>query len=324
MRRALSSTLVIFSWLLAACTAGPLPADSSRPLKVVATYSILGDLVQTVGQDKIELRTLVGPGQDTHTFEPSPSDGVALVEADLIFENGLEYETWLDDLYAASGSKAERVVVTAGLTARAMEEEHEGEHEEEHGEERGEEDAHGHEHGAHDPHVWHSAANAIQMVKNIRDALAQADPENAEAYEASAGAYIAQLQDLDTWVFAQVRTLPQDRRKLVTTHDTFGYFAARYGFEVIGTVLPTTTEGAAPSAQELAALVETVKAAGVPAIFAENVSSNALLNQVANEAGVKFIVSLYTDALGPPGSDGDTYLKMMRSNVTKIVTALSP
>ena len=160
------------------------------------------------------------------------------------------------------------------------------------------------------------------MVKAIRDALAKADAPNAAYYQANAEAYTAQLQELDNWVFTQVKTLPESRRKLVTTHDTFGYFADRYSFEVVGAVLPASTEGASPSAQEVAALVESVKAAGVPAVFAENVSSNTLLRQVADEAGVSVVASLYTDALGPPGSDGDTYLKMMRYNVATIVTEL--
>jgi ABC-type Zn uptake system ZnuABC Zn-binding protein ZnuA len=162
------------------------------------------------------------------------------------------------------------------------------------------------------------------MVKNIRDALAKADPANAATYQANADAYLTQLQELDAWVFAQVKAVPEARRKLVTTHDTFGYFAARYGFEVVGTILPTSTEGASPSAKELAALIEAVKAQGVPAVFAENVSSNALLNQVAAEAGVKVVASLYTDALGPSGSEGETYEKMVRYNVTTIVNALLP
>lgn len=283
--------------LLAACASPATPA--ANKLKVVATYSILGDLLQNVGGDRIELHTLVGPGLDTHTFEPSPADSIALAEASLIFENGLEFEPWLADLYVASGSDAGRVAVSDGL-----------------------EPLRSGESGEADPHLWHSAANAIHMVKAIRDALAKADAPNAAIYHANAEAYIVQLQELDNWVFAQVKTLPESRRKLVTTHDTFGYFADRYGFEVVGAVLPASTEGASPSAQKVAALVESVKAAGVPAVFAENVSSNTLLRQVADEAGVSVVASLYTDALGSAGSDGDTYLKMMRYNVTTIVAEL--
>jgi ABC-type Zn uptake system ZnuABC Zn-binding protein ZnuA len=270
-------------------------------LKVVATFSVLGDLVQNVGGDKIELHTLVAPGVDTHTFEPSPADNRTLAEASLVFENGLGFETWLDHLYTSSGSKAERVAVSDGIEPLKVE---------------------GNDRSEFDPHVWHSAANAIQMTRNIRDALVKADPANASSYQATAEAYLAQLQELDSWIFNEVKSLPEARRKLVTTHDTFGYFADRYGFEIIGTVLPTSTEGASPSAQEVAAMVETVRAAGVPAVFAENVSSNTLLRQIADEAGITVVASLYTDALGPTGSDGDTYLKMMRYNVTAIVSEL--
>jgi ABC-type Zn uptake system ZnuABC Zn-binding protein ZnuA len=292
--------------LLAACASPATP--TANKLKVVATFSILGDLAQNVGGDRIEIHTLVGPGLDTHTFEPGPADSTALADAALIFENGLEFEPWLDDLYSASGSSAERVMVSNGLEPLES-----GEH----GEEPGESD-----HGEFDPHLWHSADNAVHMVKVIRDALARADAPNAAYYQANAEAYTAQLQGLDDWIFAQVKALPESRRRLVTTHDTFAYFADRYGFEIIGAVLPVSTEGVTPSAQELAALVDSVKAAGVPAVFAENVSSNTLLRQVADEAGVGVVASLYTDALGPPGSDGDTYLKMMRYNVATIVAEL--
>jgi ABC-type Zn uptake system ZnuABC Zn-binding protein ZnuA len=232
---------------------------------------------------------------------PTAADAAALADARVVIENGLGFETWLDDLYVASGSQATRTVAAAGVNPLA---------------------GVGEEAGGNDPHIWHSVPNAIVMVRNVRDALMQADPANAAAYQTNADAYVGQLEDLDDWVMAQVSTLPAERRKLVTTHDTFAYFAQRYGFEVLGTILPTSTEGASPSAQTLAALVERVKASGVPAVFAENVSNNGLLNQVATEAGVQVIDTLYTDALGPEGSTGATYLDMMRFNVTTMVTAL--
>ena len=302
MRRDLATWLAVLSLLATACGAVSRPVVPSKQLKVVATFSVIGDFARNVGGDLIELATLAGPGQDTHTFEPNPGSAQSLAEAALVLENGLSFETWLDDLYEASGSRAKRVVVTHGIVARTATE--------------------GEEAGETDPHVWHDVANAIQMVKNIRDAFALADPAHAAIYQANADVYLNQLQELDGWVAAQVERVPENRRKLVTTHDTFGYFAQRYGFEVLGSILPTSTEGASPSAQELAALVEMVKAAGVPAVFAENVSSNSLINQVAAEAGVKVVGSLYTDALGPAGSDGDTYLKMVQFNVTRIVAAL--
>jgi ABC-type Zn uptake system ZnuABC Zn-binding protein ZnuA len=316
MRR-LTFTLVI-SLLAGACRPAA-PATPIGRLPVLATFSLLGDLVQSVGGEHVSVRVLAGPGVDTHTFAPTAADGVALANARLVFEIGLDFETWLDDLYLASGSHATRTVVTEGITVIEVEESHAaGDHAAE-GEAAGEDE---HAHGTRDPHVWHSAANAILMARNIRDALIQADPANAAAYRANADAYTVQLQELDDWIIAQVSTLPPERRKLVTTHDTFAYFAQRYGFEVVGTLLPTSTEGASPSAQELAALVEAIRAAGVPAVFAESITSNSLLNQVATEAGVRVISTLYTDALGPPGSGAATYLEVMRHNVTAIVGAL--
>jgi ABC-type Zn uptake system ZnuABC Zn-binding protein ZnuA len=309
------SSLLVVALTAAACQSAALPIGIGR-LRVAATHSILADLVRNVGGDKIELRTLVGPGRDAHTYEPSPADAVAVSEAALLFENGLEFETWLDDLYTSSASRAKRVVVSEGIEPREAEEGDAHEGEEEHAEDEE------HPPGEHDPHVWHSVANAIQMVRNIRDALASADPANEALYQSNADAYIAELQTLDAWIFEQVKGVPEERRKLVTTHDTLGYFAARYGFEVLGTVLPASTEGVSLSAQELAALAEAVKAAGVPAVFAENIASNALLEQVANEAGVRVVATLYTDALGEPGSEGDSYLKMIRFNMTTIVEAL--
>lgn len=315
MRPFLLTLGVILSLALTACAPLTRQNTPQGALPVVATFSVIADLVQNVGGEHVAVQTLVGVGLDTHTFNPSPADGAALAEAQLIFENGAEFESWLDDLYASTGSRAVRVSLAEGIELHEA-----GEHADEEAHAEAGEDEHGH--GEHDPHIWHSVNNVQVMVRNIRDALVAADPTHQSDYEANALAYSQQLQQLDDWVFEQVDALPPERRKLVTTHDTFGYFAERYGFEVLGTVLPASTEGASPSAQELAALVEAVRAAGVPAIFAENVSNNSLINQVANEAGVQVVASLYTDALGPAGSGADTYLDMMRQNTTTIVTAL--
>jgi zinc/manganese transport system substrate-binding protein len=295
----------------APATVAPEAGANNAKLDVVATFSILGDLVQNVGGDRVAVRTLVGPGGDAHTFEPSPADSVALNQASLVFENGLEFEPWLDDLYSSSGSKATRVVVTdriAPIEAAAGGQRAEGEQPRDES----------------DPHVWSDAGNAIRMVESIRDALAKADTNNADAYIANANGYLAELKALDDFIVAETAKLLPQRRKLVTIHDTFGYFAKRYGYEIVGTALGSvSTEAADPSAGELAKLIEQIKATGVPAIFAENVHNPDLMSRIASEAGVKLGPSLYTDALGEPGSDGDTYLKMMRSNVMAIVTTLS-
>jgi ABC-type Zn uptake system ZnuABC Zn-binding protein ZnuA len=278
----------------------------------VATYSILGDLVKNVAGGSAEVVTLVGPDGDAHTFEPTPKDGVALADADVIFENGVGFETWLDKLHSSSKSKGKRVVVTKSLELR----EGKCHHAHKPGEKHEHED---------DPHVWHDVENAIHMVGIIRDALAEADPPNADKYKANAEKYLATLRVLDAWVEEKVATLPKQNRKLVTSHDTFGYFADRYGFTVVGTALASvSTEAGDPSAATFAKLVESIKAARVPAIFAENVHNPKLMERLAKEAGVKLAPPLFTDALGKPGTEGDTYEKMIRHNVTVIVEALKP
>jgi ABC-type Zn uptake system ZnuABC Zn-binding protein ZnuA len=284
----------------------------------VASFSILGDLVENVGGDAVQVTTLIASGVDPHTYDPAPADLVVLSEADIVFENGLGFEPWLDAFYESAQPAAERIVVTEGITPREAGEQHEE------GEEHEEEGAEAHEHGQFDPHVWQDVANAIVMVENIRDALVAADPDRTEQYEANAAAYIAELEALDASIREQVGTLPPERRKLVTSHDTFSYFAAAYGFEVLGTALGSlSTEAGDPSARDIATLITEIEEAGVPAIFAENVANADLMESIAAEAGVSLAPSLYTDALGPPGSPGETYVGMMQSNVTTIVDALS-
>ncbi len=323
--------VLMMTLLLAACAPagggaaggtapGATAATSQTKLPVVASFSILGDLVQQVGGDKVEVRTLVGAGADAHTFEPSPADSAALTRAVLVFENGLGFEPWLERLYAASGSKARRVVVTDGLTALHAEEDEGDGHGQAVAKEKDKDD---HGHGEQNPHAWHDVRNTQHMVGVIREALAAADPANAAVYRANGDRYLTELQALDAWIGEQVNSLPAERRKLVTTHDTFRYFAVRYGFEVVGTALgAASTEAAEPSAGEFARLVQTIKGAGVPAIFAENVANPRLMERLAREAGVALAPTLYTDALGQPGSNGDTYVKMMRYNVATIVDAL--
>ncbi|GAB4545736.1 MAG: metal ABC transporter substrate-binding protein [Anaerolineae bacterium] len=301
-----------------ALIAAALPAltlHAQAPLKVVASFSILADFVQNVGGDKIALTTLVPAGSDAHTYEPSPQDSAALADAALIFEVGLEFEGWLESLYVSAGATAMRVTVTDGIEPLEAGGHHEGEHE---GEEHEEGD---HEHGEFDPHVWHDVTLAIKMVENIRDALIKADAANSETYTANAAAYIKELEALDAYVKSETRQLPEARRKIFTTHDTLVYFGVRYGFEV-DSALGVTTEASDPSASDIAALIEEIKAAGVPAIFVDTVSNPRLMEQIAREAGVALAPPLYTDALGEVGSEGDTYLKLVRYNVQTIVVAL--
>ena len=297
----------------------PAGAQGER-LRVVATNSITGDLVNNVVGDRADVVVLVGANGDSHTFEPTPADVDALASADLIFENGLGLEIWLDDVYEASGSSAQRVVVTDGITPLpAGEATGQGEAEHEEGEEH-----EGEEHeGEYDPHVWFDVANVTLIVTAIESALVAADAANAATYTANAAAYQTRLDELDAFVIAQVEALPAERRRLVTSHDTFAYFASRYGFEIVGTALPSvTTESGDPSASEIAALVDQIVASGVPAIFPENVSNEDLLTQIASEADVVVGPALYTDALSEPGGEAGTYIDLITYDVTAIVTAL--
>lgn len=307
--------------MLAGCTSQNAAAPRTGKLKAVATFSVIGDLVRNVAGDQVELTTLVGGDGDAHTFEPAPQDGVALAQADVIFENGIGFETWLDKLYTSSQSKATRVVATQrvnlleGCCCCGKDKD---------GKAAPEKKAE-HAHEEHDPHVWHDVRNATHMVEVIRDELVKLDPSNQDKYKANAAAYFQQLQDLDKWILTQVAGLPEPNRKLVTSHDTFGYFSRRYGFQVVGTALASfSTEASDPSAAEFAKLVGAIQAAKVPAIFAENVQNPKLMQRLAQEAGVKLGPPLYTDALGKEGSQGDTYLKMMRYNVTSIISSLKP
>ncbi|MCC6944373.1 MAG: zinc ABC transporter substrate-binding protein [Thermomicrobiales bacterium] len=302
-----------------------------EPVRVVATFSILADIVHQVGGDHVDITTLVTPNMDAHSFEPSPDQIVGLTDASLIFEIGIDFEPWLDRMVDAAQPDADRVVVSEGVEVRSAGEDHEDTHadddhdEDEHEEEQHEEDEHDddHHHGPNDPHIWTNPLNVMIMVENITAALAAADPAHQADYEANAAAYTSELEALDQWIVEQVETIPPDARKLVTSHDTFGYFADRYGFQIIGTPLGTSTAASDPSAADIAELIEAIKSTGVPAVFTENVINPDLMEQLAENAGVELAPSLYTDALGEPGTPGDSYLGLMRFNTETIVTALT-
>ncbi len=273
--------------------------SASPGLQVVATFSILGDLVRNVAGMSTVVDVLVGPDGDVHAFEPNPADGVVLADADIIFENGLHLEPWLDDLYGSSASAARRVVVTDGVTPFEVSTDE------------------------IDPHVWQDVTAAAQIVEVIAAAMAKTDPENAAVYLENAAAYNAKLAGLDQQIQAAALLLDPGRRKLVTSHDALGYFARRYGFDIVATALGSSTESADPSAGDIARLVDTIRSAGMPAIFAENVAHSDLMQRIAQETGATLVDTLYTDALGAPGTAGDTYIGMMSYNSSQIVGALT-
>lgn len=326
---------VLLAVLLSACgVTSPTPAatavtstDAPQPtapppanLKVVATFSIIADFATQVGGDKIDLNVLVPAGSDAHDFEPAPSDAAKIADAAVILENGVDYESWLDALYTASGSKATRVVLADGITLREGGEHREATHTADETATGTPEAQAGRE---HDPHVWQDVKNAVVMVKNIEAALSKADALNAEAYKANAAAYIARLEALDQEVADAIAALPEANRKIVTSHDALGYFGARYGVEIVGEVIDSlSTEAGEPSAQEIVKLVEAIKSQDVKAIFPESVTNPKLVERVAQEAGVVVGGELYTDALGKPGSAGGTYIDAMRHNVKILTNAL--
>ncbi|MBF0570287.1 MAG: zinc ABC transporter substrate-binding protein [Candidatus Omnitrophica bacterium] len=271
-----------------------LSTARAEKIKAIATISIIGDVLKNVAGDKVDLVVLVGPNGDAHEYEPIPADSVSIAKADIIFENGLHLEHWLDKLYMASGSKAKRIVVSQGVAPRIFEDNP----------------------NETDPHAWQDVSNVVLYTKNIRDALVSIDPLNKDIYDSNVRNYIQQLQVLDAWVKAQVASIPVGKRKLVTNHDDLGYFAGRYGFKIIGAVIPSaTTEAADPSAKQTADLLNIIRANGVCVIFSENMANPKLARSLSHEAGIEIGPLLYTDALGPSGSEGGTYLSMIKYNV---------
>ena len=272
------------------------------PIKVVATTSILGDLVKNVGGDRADVSTLVGPNSDAHVYSPSPLDARKLHEAQVVIVNGLGLEGWMTRLVQASGTKAATVIATKGITPRKMEDEHQA--------------------GRliTDPHAWQSIANAKVYVANIRDGLIKADPAGKTAYEANAKAYTAKLDDLEKEVKAAIATIPPNHRRIITTHDAFGYFGDAYGMEFIAPEgVSTETE---PSAKDVAKIITQIRKQKIPAVFLENISDPRLMEQIAKESGAKIGGALFSDALSDANGPASTYVDMMRNNIRQFTAAL--
>ncbi|WP_424363920.1 metal ABC transporter solute-binding protein, Zn/Mn family [Methylocystis parvus] len=285
----------LFMAFAAAILAAPAIADDKLP--VVASFSIIGDLVKEVGGDRISITTLVGPDGDAHVYQPTPADGRKIAQAKLIFVNGLGFEGWLERLIAAARSKGTIVTLGKGVAARPGEE-------------------------GTDPHAWQDVANAKIYVAEIRDALISADPQGADAYRANAAAYLAKLDALDAEIVKTLDAIPKDRRRVVSTHDAFGYFSARYGVEFIAPQ-GVSTEAEA-SARDIARIIVSVKANKVGAVFLENISDPRLAKRIAAETGARVGGTLYSDALSELKEGGANYIDMMRHNVRELTKALAP
>jgi ABC-type Zn uptake system ZnuABC Zn-binding protein ZnuA len=285
---------------------------NGEQLRVVATTSIVGDVVARVGGDAIDLTVLMQPGQDPHSFQAAARDLARAGEAHVIFVNGFDLEEGLLSDLESAAPGVPIVPISAGIEPL----EFEGEHEEEAEEEEG------HEHEGTDPHVWFDAHNVEIWTDNVAASLSALDPANAETYEANADSYRAELEALDQFIHDAIEQIPEANRKLVTNHDNFQYFALAYGFEVIGTVLPSFSTNVEPSANDLAGLIRIIRDENVPAIFVETTMAEQLADTVAQETGAR-VYQLYTDALGPPGSGADSYVGLMRANAETLVEALA-
>lgn len=319
---------------LAAVSALAAAPVSAKELKVVATFSIIGDFARQVGGDRIALTTLVPAGGDAHVYEPRPADAAAIGRADVVLANGLHFEGFLQRLIDASASKAQVATLTDGVQVLRNTEEAEHDHDHDHDHGKGAHDGHedhdahaghGHEgghhhHGPNDPHAWQSIANAQVYVKNIADAFCKADQEGCATYRANAESYTKTLQALDAEVKADVAQIPADKRTIITSHDAFGYYAKTYGFTFLAPQGISTDSEA--SAADVAKLVKQIKDEKAAALFTENISNPRLIQQIANETGLKQGGELYSDALSKAGGPATTYVDMMRHNTVTIRAAI--
>ena len=293
--------------LLALLAAGPSVAAERLP--VIASFSILGDMVGRVGGDRVAVATLVGPDGDAHVYEPTPDNVKAVAGARLLVVNGLGFEGWMDRLAEASGYKGPIAVASKGVTPREMAEE-EGDHAEA-----------DHDHHGADPHAWQDVANAVTYVKNIAAGLDAADPDGKATYDANAAAYIAELEALDAEVRTAMAALPADRRRVITSHDAFGYFGAAYGLDLLAPEGVSTESEA--SATDVAGIIRQIREDAVPAIFVENIKDRRLVDQIAAETGAVVGGELYTDALSAEEGPAPSYVEMIRHNIATLTKALA-
>jgi zinc/manganese transport system substrate-binding protein len=294
------------------------PAQAQPRLSVVASFSILADMTRQIGGERIALRSIAGPDQDAHGFQPKPSDAAALTNAALVIRNGLGFEGWLDRMIRSSGFKGALVTATDGITPRMMQAHHH----------------HGHDHGGAgrrhnhsvgprqvpDPHAWQDLGLAQHYIRNITAGLIAADSAGEATYRRNAEAYAARLTALDQWVRAEIAKVPEARRKIVTSHDAFGYFGEAYGVRFLAPQGVSTE--AEPSAAEVGRLIRQIKAENITALFMENMSNPATLQRIAQEAGVRVRGRLYADALSVESGPAPTYEAMFRHNVSLMVPAM--
>ena len=303
MLNKIRETLLAFLILILSLSAcAPAPAPVSDRITVVATTSILADVVSRIGGDLVSVTALVPPGANEHAYQPSPRDIAAVSDAALVFEVGLGLEEFMATIITNAGTQVAPVTVSEGITTREF-------------------TAGGDEHFSADPHVWMDPANVIIWARNIAAAFSAYDPKHSDAYEANAAAYIAELEALDVWITQQVGKIPPENRQIVTDHMLFGYFAEKYGFTVVGAIIPSYSSGAQPSARELADLEQSIRQFDVKVILVGNTVNPSLASQIAEDTGIR-LVQFYTGSLSEPAGPAATYLDYMRYNVSTIIGAL--
>ena len=283
-----------------------LQAQTATPIKAVASFSILGDLVKQVGGDRVTVEVLVGPGSDAHVFQPTPSQAKLVGQAQVVFSNGLGFEGWMSRLLNTAGHKGRHVVASRGIKPIHAESEHDHKAKDHHEE--------------NDPHAWQSVPNVMVYVGNIAEGLCEADAAGCDTYQRNAAAYSAELKALDTDIRALWSAIPVAQRKVITSHDAFGYHAQAYGVKFLAPQgLSTESEA---SAKGVAQLVRQIKNEQIKALFVESISDPRLIAQIGRETGVKPAGELFSDSLSAPKGPAPSYLAMMRFNTTALTQAV--
>ena len=290
---------------LAGCAPAPAPAtaDAKQTIKIVAVETFLADIAQNVAGERAHVESLLPADLDPHAFEPTPQDVAKIATSQVLIVNGHGLEGWLGKLLQNAGGQRLVIEASAGLQSRAPKT---GEVPDPQG----------------DPHFWLDPLSVVRYVENIRDGLSQADPPGKDSYAKNAAAYIAQLRELDGWVKQQVGQIPAGQRQLVTNHETFGYFADRYGFVISGSILSSVSSSASPSAREIAGLIDHIRQTKARAIFLETGTNPQMADQIANETGIQVVTGLYTHSITSSGGKAPTYIEMIRVDTAMIVAAL--
>jgi len=296
IRAAARSVALTVCSLAAFALTGCVPVGNAgtEGLKVLAAETFLADIAQNIAGDRVIVESLLSPGIDPHEFQATPQDAIKIARAQVLIVNGLGYEAWLEKSLDASAGERLVVEASAGVVPGS-----EG-----------------------DPHQWMNPRHVVRYAENIRDGLSEADPNGRSVYAANADVYIAQLLDLDEWIKAEVAQVPSRKRVLITNHDTLESFAAAYGFEIAGVVIPSYTSGAAPSAQQMVELIRTIKSLEATAIFLDVSENQDLAREIASESGAQVITGLYVETLSEPGGPAATYIEMLKHDVGLIVDAL--